>query len=75
MNKKSPEKDLRETAKPADERVFVGGGDAHAAFQTQVQTLLANANITEDERQQILTSMSCPCCGGGGASISIKLDR
>ena len=27
MNKKSPEKDLRETAKPADERVFVGGGD------------------------------------------------
>ncbi len=63
------------TDKPAHERVFFGGGDAHTAFQDQVRALLANANITEDERQLILTSLSCPCCGGGGASFSVKLDR
>ena len=63
------------TDKPAHERVFFGGDDAHAVFQDQVRALLAKANITEEERQLILTSMSCPCCGGGGASFSVKLDR
>ena len=74
MSKSNTTNDLPQADKPAHERFFTGGTDAHLAFQNQVHELLANANISEEDRQRILTSMSCPCCGGGGASLSVKLD-
>ena len=45
----------------------------HQAIQQQIADVLASADLTEDERQQILVAMQCPCCGAGGLSLSIKL--
>lgn len=46
---------------------------AHLAFQREIADLLANADITEDQRQQFLIAASCPCCGAGGLSLSLSL--
>jgi hypothetical protein len=45
----------------------------HDALQQQITELLAAADLTDEERQQILVAMQCPCCGAGGLSLSIKL--
>jgi len=45
----------------------------HQAIQQQIADVLANADLSEEERQQILVAMQCPCCGAGGLSLSIKL--
>ena len=47
---------------------------ALGVVQSQVGAPTAKANIAEEERQLILTSLTGPCCGGG-ASFSVKLDR
>jgi hypothetical protein len=56
-----------------DDQVSYGQNALHEAIQKQVGELLANADLSEEERQQILIAMSCPCCGAGGLSLSIKL--
>ncbi|HTY68451.1 MAG TPA: hypothetical protein VMH36_17485 [Alphaproteobacteria bacterium] len=50
-----------------------GAASLHQAIQQQITELLANADLSEEERQQILVAMQCPCCGAGGLSLSIKL--
>ena len=55
------------------DRIQYGDMSAHLAFQQQLADLLAQADITEEERQQFLIAASCPCCGAGGLSISLKL--
>jgi len=35
--------------------------------------VLANSDLTEEQRQEILVAMQCPCCGAGGVSLSFKL--
>jgi hypothetical protein len=54
-------------------RVSYGQQSLHDAIQQQIADLLANSDLTEDEKQRILVAMSCPCCGVGGLSLSIKL--
>jgi len=49
------------------------GASLHQAIQQQIAEVLANAELSEEERQQILVAMQCPCCGAGGLSLSIKL--
>ncbi len=58
--------------KALEERV-VFGGSVHTNYQQQIESLLADADLSEEDRQKILTNMSCPCCGGNGASFTIKL--
>jgi len=56
-----------------DDPVSYGQNALHEAMQKQIAELLANAHLSDEERQQILIAMSCPCCGAGGMSLSIKL--
>jgi hypothetical protein len=58
---------------PGDDQVSYGQQSLHEAIQQQVGELLASADLSEEEKQQILIAMSCPCCGAGGLSLSIKL--
>lgn len=53
----------------------VTGGDLtlHEAMQRQVLAILEDSELTEEQKQQILIAMSCPCCGGNGISITISL--
>jgi hypothetical protein len=62
---------------PADialEERVVFGGSVHSNFLQQVQELVVEAGLSEEDRQKVLTNLSCPCCGGNGASFTIKLD-
>ena len=45
----------------------------HQVIQQQIAEVLENAGLSEEEKQQILVAMQCPCCGAGGLSLSIKL--
>ena len=54
-------------------QVFSSEQSIHDAMRQQIAEMLANSDLTEEQKQQILVSMSCPCCGGGGVSISIPL--
>ena len=54
-------------------QVFSSEQSIHDAMRQQIAEMLANSDLTEEQKQQILVSMSCPCCGGSGVSLSIKL--
>ena len=56
-----------------NERISFGNEAAHLMFQRQIVDLLDQADLTEDERQEILVAINCPCCGTGGLSLSIKI--
>ena len=57
----------------ADDRISFGDFSLHSAFQQEISAMLDKADLSEDERQQLLIAMSCPCCGAGGLSLTIKL--
>jgi hypothetical protein len=37
--------------------------------------MLDRSDLDDEQKQSILVAMSCPCCGAGGPSFSIKLKR
>lgn len=45
----------------------------HAQIRQQVADLLADTELSADERNRILDSIACPCCGGSGASFSLSI--
>lgn len=45
----------------------------HSALRRQVEDLLADTGIADAERRLILDSISCPCCGGAGASFAMAI--
>jgi Spy/CpxP family protein refolding chaperone len=45
----------------------------HTVFEQQIREMLEQADLTEEQKQQILVALQCPCCGSGGLSLSIKL--
>ncbi|MGE0745042.1 MAG: hypothetical protein AB7K86_07345 [Rhodospirillales bacterium] len=57
----------------SSEAVVYSGGTMHDAMQQQIAELLAQADLTDEEKQAILIALACPCCGAGGVSLSIKL--
>jgi hypothetical protein len=77
----------RAAAKPADVRsddAVAPVGDhqiqysslsLHELFAQQAMTMLERSDLDEEQKQSILIAMSCPCCGAGGPSFSVKLKR
>jgi hypothetical protein len=57
----------------ADDGISFTDQPLHAAFETQLREMLEQADLTEEQKQQVLVAMQCPCCGSGGLSLSIKL--
>jgi hypothetical protein len=54
-------------------QIFTSDQSMHDAMRQQIAEMLANSDLTEEQKQQILVAMQCPCCGSGGVSLSIKL--
>jgi hypothetical protein len=54
-------------------QVFTSPLALHDLFQQQAAAILDTADISEEEKQSILVAMSCPCCGAGGMSYSVKM--
>jgi hypothetical protein len=58
---------------PEQEPLQFSDQPLHTVFEDQIRDMLDRADITEEQRQQILIALQCPCCGSGGLSISVKL--
>ncbi len=54
-------------------QIFTGDQALHELFREQAAAVLDDAEIGEEEKQSILAAMSCPCCGAGTLSVSVKL--
>ena len=54
-------------------RVFTGDQALHELFREQAAAVLDDADIGEEERQSILLAMTCPCCGAGSMSFTVKM--
>jgi len=54
-------------------RIFTGDQALHQLFREQAAAVLADADIGEEDKQSILLAMSCPCCGAGSMSFSVKM--
>ena len=70
--------DTKPRAQGADDpdlasQVQFGDQTLHQAFERQILDMLDRADLTEEQRQQILVALQCPCCGSGGVSVSVKL--
>jgi len=63
----------RPRKRAATGRIFTGNLALHDLFQQQAAAILDEADIGEEEKQSILLAMSCPCCGAGGMSYSVKM--
>ncbi len=54
-------------------QVFTGDQALHELFREQAAAVLDDTDIGEDEKQSILLAMTCPCCGAGTMSFSVKM--
>jgi hypothetical protein len=52
-----------------------GAASLHDLFQQQVRTVLDRTDLDEEQKQGVLIAASCPCCGAGGMSFTVKLSR
>ena len=66
-----------ETAAPAklEPQVSATALSLHELFQQQTRQLLDRTDLSEEQKQNILVAMSCPCCGAGAMSYTAKLKR
>jgi len=70
----TPETDAANTT-PIDDVSTVNASNLslHDLFEQQTRRMLDRADLDEEQKQTILVAMSCPCCGAGGMSFSVKL--
>jgi hypothetical protein len=62
--------------KAAAEDPFMSSGlSLHELFEQQTRQMLDRTDLDEEQKQNILVAMSCPCCGAGGMSFTAKLKR
>lgn len=47
----------------------------HQLFEQQTRAMLDRSDLDEEQKQSILVAMSCPCCGAGAMSYTVKLKR
>jgi hypothetical protein len=45
----------------------------HDLFEQQARHWLDRADLDEEQKQTILAALSCPCCGSGGMSFTVKV--
>jgi hypothetical protein len=64
------------TTPPApDEQISYSTLPLHDLFQQQTREMLDRSDLDEEQKQSILVAMSCPCCGAGAMSYTVKLKR
>jgi hypothetical protein len=67
-------KNKRSPPEPApDDQIMASNLTLHELFQQQAAAMLDRADLSEEQKQTILIGMSCPCCGAGGMSYTVKL--
>ena len=59
----------------AEEQIVYSNLSLHELFAQQTRAMLDRTDLDEEQKQNILVAMSCPCCGAGGLSFTAKLKR
>jgi hypothetical protein len=62
---------MTDTPPPSEPQIQYGDQSLHTSFEQQIREMLDRAEITEEQKQEILVALQCPCCGSGGLSISV----
>jgi len=82
MAKRNRKYEAKRNAPPApssettpDAQVFSSSLSLHELFEQQTRQLLERSDLDEEQRQNILIALSCPCCGAGAMSYTVKLKR
>jgi hypothetical protein len=66
--------DDKPTTEKADAvQTFTSDQAMHEAMRKQIADMLAQSDLSEEQKQEILVAMQCPCCGASGVSLSIRL--
>jgi hypothetical protein len=58
-----------------DDQIAFSSLSLHDLFQQQTMQLLDRTDLDEEQKQSILVAVSCPCCGAGGMSYTVKIKR
>jgi hypothetical protein len=58
-----------------DQQIQSSALSLHELFAQQARTMLERSDLDEEQKQTILIAMSCPCCGAGAPSFTVKLKR
>ena len=59
----------------ADDQIAYSSLSLHDLFEQQARQMLDRTDLDEEQKQNILVAMSCPCCGAGALSFTAKLKR
>jgi hypothetical protein len=58
-----------------EEQISYSALSLHELFEQQTRQMLDRTDLDEEQKQNILVAMSCPCCGAGAMSFTAKLRR
>jgi hypothetical protein len=59
----------------SEDQISYSGLSLHALFEQQARQLIDRTDLDEEQKQNILLALSCPCCGAGAMSYTAKLKR
>ena len=59
----------------SEEQISYSALSLHELFEQQTRQMLDRTDLDEEQKQNILVAMSCPCCGAGAMSFTAKLRR
>jgi hypothetical protein len=71
----APNAAASDQAPPDDQVIASSNFSLHELFQQQAAEMLSRADLSEEQKQEILVAMACPCCGAGAMSYAVKLKR
>jgi hypothetical protein len=72
---KRAEQDAGSTIPDPDDQISYSSLSLHELFEQQTRQMLDRSDLDEEQKQSILVAMSCPCCGAGAMSYTVKLKR
>jgi hypothetical protein len=59
----------------SEDQISYSSLSLHALFEQQARQLIDRTDLDEEQKQNILLALSCPCCGAGAMSFTAKLKR
>ena len=59
----------------SDDQAKASDFSLHELFAQQARAMLDRTDLDEEQKQNVLVAMSCPCCGAGGLSFTARLKR
>jgi hypothetical protein len=62
-------------ARSSDDQTKTSDFSLHDLFAQQARAMLDRTDLDEEQKQNVLVAMNCPCCGAGGMSFTAKLQR